>query len=289
MKEIKLYINKEEITFAVQNYKIIYGENYIKKYEIFNKIERYFNEKFDDNDYYNKIYIEGEPLNKSDFIFLKINSNFDLEDEVKIGSKTLFRKYLELKLQNIEYLEELNTLKIILESLNDNYVSNNLNIELEDKKLTFSFDTIDNKQLIKMLNINLIDDEGSKSFYDLNYHELILLQLKMIEDIIRLSDKTIILLVDCYLNEYLLNKILSINAKNSIILINTNLKHNAKNIDDFLLVNNYIIDLFDEVNIYHMINKINLYINDIKDFRKILINYIKGNDDSKIIELKKII
>lgn len=288
MREIKLHINKETLSFAVQNYKILYGENYIKKYEIFNKIERYFRVRSND-DCYNEVLLDDEPLNKSDFLFFKITSNFDLEEEFKLGSKSLTKKYLELKLQNIEYLEELNTLKIILESLNDNYVANNLNIKCNDKILRFSFDEIDNKQLIKLIDVKLTTEYENMNVYDLNYHEVILMQLKMIEEMISLSDKPVFLLIDCYLDEYLLNEILSINVNDSIILINISAEHRVKNINDYLLVNNSVIDTFDEVLLYYLINKINIFISDVYDFKKLLISYIEGSSDSKINELRKII
>ncbi len=289
MREIKLYIDNEEISFAINNYKILFGDNYIKKYKIFNIIEKYFKTKNDD-ELSNDVFLEGDLLNKNDFLFLKIDSSFNVEEELKLNSKALIKKYLELKLQNIDYLEELNTLKIILESLNDNFVKDNLNINYNDKILDFSFDEINNKELIKLLNVGMFNENNDEiSIYDLEYHDIIILQLRLIQNIIDLNDKPIFLLIDCYLDEYLLNEILSLNIKNSIILINTNTKHKVKNLNDYLLVNNYVFDIFSDVTQYHLIDKMNIFIKNENELKKIIVNYINGKNDSKIIEFKTII
>lgn len=290
MREIKLYVDNEEISFAIDKHKILYGENYLKKYKIFNKIEKYFKTKNDNEINSEDVFLEGDPLNKNDFLFLKIVSNFDFEEELKINSKTLIKKYLELKLQNIDYLEELNTLKIMLESLNNNFVSDNLNIECNGKIINFSFDEIDNRELIKLLNVDIRNLEYDKiSIYDLDYHDTILLQLNMVENIMKLNEKPIFLLIDCYLDEYLLNKVLLLNSKDSIILINTNTKHKVERVEDYLLVNNYVFDLFDEVTLYHLMDTMNVFINDVSQFKKIITDYIGGNNNSKVIELMNII
>ena len=290
MREIKLYVDNEEISFTIDKHKILYGENYLKKYKIFNKIEKYFKTKNDNEINSEDVFLEGDPLNKNDFLFLKIVSNFDFEEELKINSKTLIKKYLELKLQNIDYLEELNTLKIMLESLNNNFVSDNLNIECNGKIINFSFDEIDNRELIKLLNVDIRNLEYDKiSIYDLDYHDTILLQLNMVENIMKLNEKPIFLLIDCYLDEYLLNKVLLLNSKDSIILINTNTKHKVERVEDYLLVNNYVFDLFDEVTLYHLMDTMNVFINDVSQFKKIITDYIGGNNNSKVIELMNII
>lgn len=290
MREIKLYIDNEEISFAIDKYKILYGEDYLKKYKIFNKVEKYFKTKNDGEINSEDVFLEGDPLNKNDFLFLKIVSNFDLEEEIKINSKTLIKKYLELKLQNIDYLEELNTLKIMLESLNNNFVSDNLNIECNGKIINFSFDEIDNREMIKLLNVDIRNLEYDKiSIYDLDYHDTILLQLNMIENIMKLNEKPIFLLIDCYLDEYLLNKVLLLNSKDSIILINTNTKHKVRQLEDYLLVNNHVFDLFDEVTLYHLIDHMNIFVNDVNQFKKIITDYISGNNNLEVIELINII
>ncbi len=290
MREIKLYVDNEEISFAIDKHKILYGENYLRKYKIFSKIEKYFKTKNDDEINSEDVFLEGDPLNKNDFLFLKIVSNFDFEEELKINSKTLIKKYLELKLQNIDYLEELNTLKIMLESLNNNFVSDNLNIECNGKIINFSFDEIDNRELIKLLNVDIRNLEYDKiSIYDLDYHDTILLQLNIVENIMKLNEKPIFLLIDCYLDEYLLNKVLLLNSKDSIILINTNTKHKVERVEDYLLVNNYVFDLFDEVTLYHLMDTMNVFINDVSEFKKIITDYISGNNNSKVIELMNII
>ncbi len=290
MREIKLYIDNEEISFAINNYKILFGENYIKKYKIFNKIEKYFKTKNDDEVNTDDVFLEGDVLNKNDFLFLKIDSDFDFENELKLNSKTLIKKYLELKLQNIDYEEELNTLKIILESLNNNFVKDNLNINYNNKFLNFSFDEIDNRELIKLLDVEICNENSDNiSIYDLEYHDIIILQLKLIQSIINLNDKPIFLLIDCYLDEYLLNEILSLDTNDSIILINTNKKHKIKHLDDYLLVNNYVYDMFDDVTLYHLIDKMNMFISDDNALKEIIVNYINGSNDSKVIELVDII
>ena len=69
MREIKLYIDNEEISFAIDKHKILYGENYLKKYKIFNKIEKYFKTKNDNEINSEDVFLEGDPLNKNDFLF----------------------------------------------------------------------------------------------------------------------------------------------------------------------------------------------------------------------------
>ena len=105
----------------------------------------------------------------------------------------------------------------------------------------------------------------------------------------KLNEKPIFLLIDCYLDEYLLNKVLLLNSKDSIILINTNTKHKVERVEDYLLVNNYVFDLFDEVTLYHLMDTMNVFINDVSQFKKIITDYIGGNNNSKVIELMNII
>lgn len=290
MKKLTMFINLNEISFGVKNLKILYGDNYLFKYEILRKIERYFSKKSNLNDYEEDIiYLDSEPLSRNDYVFFKITSEYDLNEELKLGTKSLIKKYLELRLEALEYTEELNTLKILFDDLNNSYVDENINIKIEDYNIDFSFSELNLKTLSKLFSIKVTKMDEEINTYDLNYHLLILFQIRIIDYIIKYSNQNIFLAVDCYLDQYLLDEIKDMKLNNSIVIINTNINHNPENLSNYCLINKECYDLSDDLVLYKIIDNMEFYIQNIQKLKDIIKDYISGMNNYQIVELIKVL
>lgn len=290
MKKLTMFINSNEISFGVRNLKILYGDNYLFKYEILRKIEKYFSRKLNLNDCKEDIiYLDGEPLSKNDYMFLKITSEYNLNEELKLGTKSLIKKYLDLRLENLEYSEELNTLKIIFDDLNNNYVNENINIQIEDYNIDFLFSELNLRTLSKLFLVKVTKEDEEINPYDLKYHWIILFQIKIIEYIIRYSNQNIFLIVDCYLDQYLLDEIKNMNLNNSIVVVNTNIPHKPTELSNYSLINKRCYDLSDDLVFYKFMNDIEFYVQNIQKLKDIIKDYISGMNNYKIVELIKVL
>lgn len=296
MKKITVFLEDEEISFSIDKYKIIYGNNYNKKYKLLKKIEQYINKQTDTeyNEYNfrnNKILLDNQSIHQNNSVFISINQYFDLDSDLKLGAKSLFLKYLEAKLHNIEFEDDFIFINNAINSLNLNYFDENINIEHDNLKLKFNIAEFSFKQIIKLIETELTKDDLLVNMYDLSYYEIVELQLHLINEIAKNNDKEYYVSFDINIDDKILKLIdKKINSNNVYLFIITNNCHTPKDINNYLFINTKTIDLADEIVMYdYVMNNLPFYVESKEEMVNIFYNYIQNTYTKEAIELRKIL
>lgn len=272
MNKFTILHKNKQIEIIIDSIKYIIGNDYYIKDIIEKTFINFFNknvgsEYSKEHNYAHMVLFDEEPLNIKDFDFYYIDSNFDLETDIKLGSKSLCLAYLNSLLMNIEYNESFQTATILLQDIFDN-------IEIEydcNIRPIFTIELV-KKNLIKLLSIEFLKDDLVINNYDLDLFERIKLQLEMIKRISSTSCKRVIMILKLgFLDTKILNIIETIPGFKFIFFETTN----VQNIKEVLLVNNDIfLDTLDENKLFELSNDYSLHLS-LEEFKnKILSNYL---------------
>lgn len=120
------------------------------------------------------IEIDGEPLSK-DCELININESFNLEEDLKLGAKSLMIKYISNKLVSKEYSDEvvqLNSMFSLLSEL------------ISDDMITFIANDLNGKNLPKLMEAKVLKDELISNSLDLTFEEFIEFQVNIVKGIV---------------------------------------------------------------------------------------------------------
>lgn len=206
-----------------------------------------------------RILIDGETFTKNDEV-LFVNHLFNLEEDIKLGSKSLSLRYLskiiELNIFSDEILQLNNMLNLLAECISD-------------EKTLFEGIDLNQKTIPKLINMSILYDNYRANSFDLDYDDILLFQLDLITKI-KNYDKRVWIIIELFeLTERLKKCIDSLINVNVIILFfKTNLQLDFNNLyfDD--------IDLENDENLYErMVSMSNYY--DIREYKNYLKNSLK--------------
>ena len=272
MDKFTIINENNNIDIIVDKIKIFYGKNYSLKKQIITNLEQALT-KNSSSEYAKNTYkeidlnINDQKINTSQFEIYKITSDFDIDSDLKLGTKSLCQKYLEKKLEYLEYNDLYNTIKELLKTFDIEYLSNNTNMQLSLSNLSFQTGDLE------------------KNYFDLTYEELIEYQLNIIYEIAKDNDKTHIIIIDTHLTKNLFNKILNISEENIKFIILQNLYNDNIKLADYILINNKILDLADEENINTFIFEELPFHLEPNEINEMFTEYLKNSKTSRVIEL----
>lgn len=296
MEKFSLNIGKDKITFGINNIKFLLGTNYIKKDLIVNNIKKHFykNEDSDyaiENEFKSSFKINDKQINHRQYELIEVNNQFDLNEEQKLKTKSIFTKLLESTFLNIEYNEIVNTISI----LNDD-LANHMNEQLKNfttkYDIDIEFEDLVIKNIIKRVELNFLKDESKINQYDLNYNDKIINQIEIITKIaeLNLSKKYLLIVEIPKVTKEIYNSLLVVKQENVKILVCSNdekIYENNIDIKNILSVEKQVIDLSDDVSVYNNI-VMNMGIHStMKETELMLMDYFtkNGQDVNKIGEI----
>lgn len=286
MKKISLCKGNKRYDLNLNKYKIITGKYYSKKYDMMKIIREVFNGTISEfsecRKQYAKIMIDDIELNPKKNILFDLSQNFDLNLDLKMGSKSITLKYLETVLNDSVYFDSLNTISLLFKALEDE-----INQKQNDVRISFS--EVNIKVLIKLASLVLILEDTQANMFDLSYEQMILLILKMIKRIIDNStyEEIFIILDVPILTRSIYSFIETLVGYN--ILIFTNDYESALKIEDVFYCSRYLIDLSDENAIYSVFCEENNIVYELKEIKKMLNNYINKIEDEYTRPIKSIL
>ena len=175
MNKITIKNGNKKYDITINRVKYVFSSNQ-DEFKIKQSFRNYFSKNKSEfrkeNGNSNKVLFNDKDLDVKRTLFVEINSNFSINEDCKLNSKSLILKYLELRLQDMEYFDTINTINLLFESLSE---------ELKDENgLNTLFDSMDYKHLSKLINPYYFD-ELQKDEYDLTFEELLLFQIKLIK------------------------------------------------------------------------------------------------------------
>lgn len=234
--------NKYDIT--INRVKYVFSSNQ-DEFKIKQSFRNYFSKNKSEfrkeNGNSNKVLFNDKDLDVKRTLFVEINSDFSINEDCKLNSKSLILKYLELRLQDMEYFDTINTINLLFESLSE---------ELKDENgLNTLFDTMDYKHLSKLINPYYFD-ELQKDEYDLTFEELLLFQIKLIKYISLKNDFYECIIVFINLDEVTQSLIQQINSLLNCYVICFSKNYVLEMSDDAAIIENEVFDLSNIEEVY---------------------------------------
>ncbi len=258
MIDLHILTHYENIKIFLSNIKYIYIDNYNQKRRIIKTLESYFYKEKDseyamENNYTSKILSDGQPLNISDFDFYKITDYFDLNAELKLGAKSLFLKYLESKTSKLDYCDSYQTLKYILQDIEEE-IQESISEDIHSINFKLKFE-LEKKQLLKLLNLVILKEDCFANHLDISFNEIILLQLEMLFSLTKSTAKKTIIVIDIpYIDKKWLNLIKLFQSNVFFLIFCSDLElFEISSKDVFLLKDDLELDFYDDNKIYELI------------------------------------
>lgn len=287
MNKITITDGNVMYNFLIDRCKYLLGNNSIEKHKIKQLIKLYFNpvksEYRTENNLKPKILIDGKELNNKSTFYIEISDKYSLNEECKLGSKSILLKYFERKLEDYSYFDTINTIDILFQSLIEE-----LN---EEDSFKLEFDSLSSKILLKILKPYFALEEQMDE-YDLSLEDLIIQQIRIIK-YIQEKDHTIekyFIYVDSkIISKQIINELNSL--KNSIILINDTIWKEQYELKDIVLVEDTILDCADFDLMYGYFGENNGELLTLKEVNNKIMKYIKhfykGNKIDLINDINK--
>ena len=255
MKKISLIKGNIRIEFAIDRIKYIIGNNYEYKYMIKQLFNEYFSSTKDSDYSINntgkiKLLVNDLQSIKRETLYFSVNTNYSLSTDLKLTSKSLILKYLEILLNKEEYYDTLNTINILLEAFSS---------EIDDHIISTVFQTFSPKTLTKLITPLYLKEEEQANEYDMSYDEIILFQLRMINYIAKHSymNNIFILLEIPYVSQSIKEYLNEID--HALVIIITHQYYGSIDLKDIYLVDDQLLDLFDENTIYEISTLYGIY------------------------------
>ena len=187
--------------------------------------------------------VNDKSVDKKKTLFLEISDNYSIKEDCKLTSKSLMLKYLEVKFNEQDYFDTINTLNILFDSFSS---------EIEENSIVqVSFNQMTTKQLIKLSN-PFFGNDLQKDEFDLTYEELIMFQIELIDEIVsqnKTYENIFILATIPLFTDLILHKINRLDG--CCIIVDTNNYCESFKLKDIYLLEKNKLDLSDENQIYN--------------------------------------
>lgn len=273
MKQLLISSGNINRTIIIDHTKYVLGSNAMNKYYLKQAVRQYFNktvsgyrEEIGSECYFK---IDDSPVDKKNTFFYEVTENYSINDDAKLNTKSLMLKYLETLYSGIDYMDTLNTLNILIESLSDE-VSENAFVQSE-------FSTYSPKLLTKLVTAHYYEDESYKDEYDLSYEDLIILQLNMINYIVVHSKKYsyFILFIDIPLiTDEIRSKIDELSKDRVYCLVFSKTVKDTE-IENMCVEEDYFLDFANEEMVYYILNEKSTNLYTLEDIKNMINEYLK--------------
>lgn len=271
MNKLTIKKGNEKYDIVIEDYKIIIGNNYNMKFDILRTILKFYENKkasefAEENNNIPQIYLDDQVIKTKDTYIFYIHKNYSLVNDFKLTNKSLIGKYLEILMNNSLFVDTINTINFLFESLSH---------EISDiSEISGYFNSMTSKQLIKLMTPFYQKNEYMKDEYDLSLEEIILLQLDLIEYI---SDHSLIKTIICIdipeLTEKIYKKIIRLKSC-KILLFVEHVNNLCKNISKYVFCERILVDVEDEEEFYVNICDNNYKLLNVKEGREYMEKYI---------------
>lgn len=246
MKKFRLQCKNFLLNFIINKYKVLFCEDLIYYHNIYKLFTNIFKKKVRsdyaiENDLEYLLFLNDSKINLNDFMYFEVTDDFNVDEDLKMGSKSLTLNYLNSIFKDIEFNDDYQNILTILNSLS--YEFDDSILDMIIKLNTY----LNIKNLTKLFCINILKEDNEINSLDYNYNEILILQLKMISIISKSIDKNTLIFVKV---PFITNEIIKyIEKLDCITIILTNyIPYNSENL--CIINSNIIIDLDDQEAIY---------------------------------------
>lgn len=280
--------------FGVDKIKFIISKNYMKHHDLIATFNFIYNKanisEFSTiNNYNYLIKYDDELLNLRSSELFVVNNYYDLNYDLKMGSKSLALNYFYSIFGNYHENETLTTINILISDLSDEL--NELAQLSDELSLDLIIEELELKSIGKLIDAKLLKDENYANQYDLDYLDLIKIQLKMIIKIAEFNylKKYFVLLDLKEYNDEIIKILNDISLDNIHIFIFCDSFVKGMNIKDIYINGNIKIDLSNDVDIFNELVLVYPFSTTINEIEIILKDLVNGNITEEVNELIKIL
>lgn len=272
MNKLSYASKASNLDIILPNKKIIIGNNYNKLHKLYNKFRSYMygcpdSEFCEENNLQDALYYDDKPIINKGTDFYEITPSFRLSEDLKLSTKSLSLKYLEIKLKEELLFDTLSTVNVILNSLAQEV--NDLNDVIH-----ISFKDFNYKLALKILEATSVLDGISANEKDYSFEEIIILQLKLISEIVEKSNNKIIVFCELpYINETIFYSA-NYSPKANYIFYTNHLSF-MPNLEELFILDEELIDLADEQQIYEKFLNEKYCVSELQEVKNMLIKDIK--------------
>lgn len=251
--EIKDY--ESEWSINLGKVKIIINRNQEHIYRLIRTLEHHFNKdnvsEYEESQKDISLKFNEKQINFKEFQLIEVNQNSNVDDELKVGVKSIVYRYLELKLENIEFTDEFNLLNQGFSIMTDEILKEFEVSEL-DTSINFKLPQLNKKTIIKLIDAYLIKEDCYALDFDLSLNEKIRLLIRLINQVTTLDKEKryLVILRVNNLNEDIYKAINEVNSDFVNMIIIADQIECSVSVQDVFYVGSNKIDFSDDEDIF---------------------------------------
>lgn len=264
----------EQIKYIISHQKEAYDQT-IKMFKL--SFDKTASEYREENKINMKLLLNEKEVNIKRTDFYIVSSNFSINEDMKLTTKSLTLRYFEALLKEADYFDTINTINILFESLSDELNTDNF--------IHTIFAQMTVKQLIKLMTPTYFDD-FQKDEYDLTSEEIILMQIRLLQYITHHNSTkdNIFILVDAEKLSKLMIEELE-KCQNCFILVFTKYYNELMQFEDIAILEDTMLDLADEDDLYYQLIEHSYQYYTVEEVKLLIQNYIKKKYKTHKIDL----
>ncbi|MBS3991087.1 MAG: hypothetical protein KGZ51_03375 [Erysipelothrix sp.] len=279
MKQIKT----KEVDLRVDKFKVLLGHKRKRKEHFLRQIYSSF-QKRNSSDYQEEVqrfeYIklnEREVNLKENTLYL-IHPWIDLDDELKLGSKSIFLKHIETLLMEVEFDDQYMMMKQVIGLFESESLNNKHQINFDSISLRYQMNDLNTKLFSKLIEAIVYKDDAQAISIDINYDETVMFIIKIINEIAKQHYQLEfwLVVVKSEIDTSLLNLIAETERNVHIILDSEVLLTNI-NIDNIVYFGNTVTDFSDPQQCYELMTRLNQEFTPMEEFKTNIQHSIEQN------------
>lgn len=282
-----------ESGFAINRVKVLYGRNYDAACDFMRSIENYalkvaVSEYNEESGGKLSICLNDHSLRRQEFICLRLDPYYQIDQEMRLGTQSLMRQYCEVLLEEAVYDDAFSTLSAVYGAVEEDLINERLRLQSDSINVHFGLEPLTVKLLEKHIEPKVIRNGYRANQSDISVRDSLTIQIEMMRRVIRKSLKTVFIIADFQnVYNYLLPLYEIAGIRSGVyILVSTSHAHKPVNLTDYALMENQLIDLANPDDVYALSVKLPFYA-EADDMKTMLTHHIQGKASKREEMLRK--
>ena len=225
MIELQIIDAQVKHKIKIEKYKVLLSQSHRKRIELIEIIKRIFTQsaesEYEQENGTKSMLINEVAIDHKNSCFIEIHPFMDLDQFFKLTSKSLVTKFVEASLDDIEFNDLYQTLNYVYDLISDEIIESKTLCEFDDIKVNYKLSPLGIKQIIKLLELQIVKKESFANEMDLTNEERTVLYLKFIKMTAeRKRDLNFYVVLNCFSLNRLLMDVINSFPNNVTVIIN---------------------------------------------------------------------
>ena len=279
MKQIKT----KDVDLRIDKFKVLLGHKRKSKEMFLKQLYSSF-QKRNSSDYQEEVQkfeyvkLNEREVNLKENTFYLIHPWIDLDDELKLGSKSLFLKHIETLLMDIEFDDQYMMLKQVIGLFETETLNQRHKVNFDAISLRYQMNEPNTKLFTKLIEAILYKEEEQAISIDLSYEEIVTFIIKIINEIAKQHYQLEfwLVIVKSEIDSSLI-ELIEETERNVRIIFDAEVLVTSINIDNVVYFGNTITDFSDPQQCYDLMTRLNQEFTPLEDFKGIIQQNIEQN------------